>query len=269
MKKCIKKLVLLFGVPALFMSVSTVAVSASEPLLSEDKSWTCAKVYRNFSSPGYNEKHVTTYSVVKSVVVDGKDCFEVSAVRNDDGAVLDNYVLYESEGKLFLMYDDGDGSWLMLPILDFSFEKGDIVERHDLMDYLLPDHSSGYETFVVEEALEVKVNGTARKELVLEYSALGEVATCWVEGVGASANYYLTEFGRTSDGYVHTKMIACYQDGECIFLQEDFAYQVAAIEEVEAEPAGSGRIFDLRGVEVREPRAGSIYIRGGSKFIVR
>ena len=128
--------------------------------------------------------------------------------------------------------------------------------------------------FTCNEVDTIVVNGNYfRRFTFAQTDAQQEIQ--WVEGVGSLWSP-LEPFGHLLNDGKKYELIACYEDGECIFTAEDFktqAYQddiTDGIKEPTARlSAHPSAFYDLQGRRLTtQPRCG-IYVKDGKKVVVK
>lgn len=140
--------------------------------------------------------------------------------------------------------------------MDFNLEVGDLAYPADPMSEVV---SVDY----------VGVNGAQCKRIAFK-GAEGEdqMWRYWVEGVGASDNNYM--YPVVMPVGWSRRMEECYDGEDLIFTYNDFSAPSGICRIFgENETTDDVRIYDLVGRRFSEPLSPGIYVRDGSKFIVR
>ena len=113
----------------------------------------------------------------------------------------------------------------------------------------------------------INVKGYKRKRITLHHiDSYSNDRFYYVEGIGLNDGRQL-DISWTSE---YLEFHSVYDaDGECIFTLDDFTAQSAGIENVGVDslPEDDGKVYDLSGKEVANPRKGAIYIKNRVKFI--
>lgn len=92
----------------------------------------------------------------------------------------------------------------------------------------------------------------------------------WVEGIGTSREFFLTLYLVPTDGgnlYVTPIMLACYENGECIFTKDDFHTMATSVQSAKEDTKGECELYDIVGRKVSKPGKGKVYISKGKKHI--
>lgn len=164
------------------------------------------------------------------------------------------YLAFEQDGRLYCLepteYHTAVYDTPRL-LCDFHLEVGD---------------SAWYSHVTKVDTIEVR--GVQRKRITLKDARNFAV---WVEGIGPLKNGWPTDVPQASDGHICDLIDSCYENGELIFTREDFFAPAvsAGISSLTADETFDGRIYDLSGRIVEQPRANSIYFRNGRKFVQR
>ncbi len=92
----------------------------------------------------------------------------------------------------------------------------------------------------------------------------------WVEGIGTSREFFLTLYLVPTDGgnlYVTPIMLACYENGECIFTKDDFNATATSVQSAKEDAKGECELYDIMGRKVSKPGKGKVYISKGKKHV--
>ena len=92
----------------------------------------------------------------------------------------------------------------------------------------------------------------------------------WVEGIGTSREFFLTLYLVPTDGgnlYVTPIMLACYENGECIFTKDDFHTTATSVQSAKEDTKGECELYDIVGRKVSKPGKGKVYISKGKKHV--
>ncbi len=248
-----------------------------DPILNEGKSWLIGAV-RNADFP--ESRYM--YSVGNDTIIEGKPCKVINFYNVDKPEEKDWLIASEINGRVFKVYDEyhsiGDETpGTFCPVLDiavptyYNFDEGRKLHTYDFRTGLPSDPEGSGEmpyVFGVRRDVDENHNVTRTYREVVVWPDTPERRSCWVEGIGAS---YMDYCGLTSFPYEATigcidyyYMIECYQDGKCIYTQNDFTWPLAGIEEVHTEAAAAdGAAYDLQGRRLAKPAPGQLYIRDG------
>ncbi len=198
------------------MALTASAEDAADykPLLTDGKSWLIGTVNYNYGVPGTHHTTLSRIEVKGDTLVGGKACKKLYSYAVNKEADRSVAVAYEEDGRVYGCLS-GDNP-LFFPMIDFSLkEVGDKAQLHDV--------SGAIDYYCHVSAINRRaVNGKEFRELTVKID--GGQTNSWVEGVGAARDNWLTLFEQPTcmTGVAYSYMIACYQDGECLFTQNDF-----------------------------------------------
>lgn len=133
---------------------------------------------------------------------------------------------------------------------------------YEQCDFNLPlGNNLYYDEVLAIDYIEVK--GIKRKRLTITHNH--EDYSYFVEGIGWSDTAYWCYL---CNSYYYL-ILSVYEDGECIFTQEDFRTTATNIKRVTdiKSPLTKSRIFNLSGEEVKKARKGEVYIKDNKKFV--
>ena len=182
------------------------------PMLKDGKVWNC------YYSNGFSRFKMVYYLDGDSIV-DGDRCFRMylTMTETETGTDLakDGYygLFLEKDGKVYEMRN-GRNTWTLL--YDFNLKVGDV--RVPGKEYSL----------TVKAVDSVYVAGLAFRRMTLNtaYYYYGErydpyvYDGYWVEGVGSPSGPTIPNDCYTPGG--SNQLLSCYEDGECIFSDNDF-----------------------------------------------
>lgn len=237
--------------------------STSQGKFFEDgKSWLWAG-YR-LKYPGGTEQFFWTETVVGDTIVAGRVAKKILVEDEDE----ERYVVGWEDNGVIYGYGNPEGtdSICFYPTMNFNLHVGDST--------YVKFTSSGNPVFVAEVVNEEVINvcGIERRKLTLQTED-GYIGY-WVEGIGANTyDFYLIPVYYSSMGYGY-HLVKCFQNGECIFTEDDFLTSTDGIKDVEvsekdATLSEDAQLYDLSGRKVTgTPRSG-IYIKGGRKVLVK
>ncbi len=264
-----------------------------QKILSEGKSWLIAGV-----RPIMNDELLFKFSVGADTIVGGQPCKAIEIYNTGSPKIKGILHACEINGRVFIVSDE-DWSLMsyaaepgtLLPVMDiaapatrmpllfYNFEwgmpndmgdydknQGDYIEVFECTYPDYPNEGDYDYEFGLRSFNEGNTDLPTRAVAAVK---LGEGRYVdWVEGIGASVyNYSLLTgwpFYATIDCIDYYYMVECYQDGKCIFTQNDFINPVDGIEEVRTEAAAAdGAPYDLQGRRLAKPAPGQLYIRDG------
>ena len=97
------------------------------------------------------------------------------------------------------------------------------------------------------------------------------VPIVWVEGIGYNFESYM-ECTIRPGTKMRTRIMACYENGECIFEWDDFFAESISVGISNTETDGKQpqqKMYDLTGKTLKTPRKGEVYIKDGKKYVGR
>ena len=186
---------MLLAIMLYFSTASIFSQEAYKPLLTEGKVW---EVVTTNTTPIDHDDEVSHIKVCGDTIIDGHVCKTLVHVNNE---YVRKSVLRE-DNKIIYYYDESTKAFL--PLMDFNLHEGDKVG--DWGNVLSEDY--------------VEVNDIAYRRLAIGYEGEASLAY-WVEGIGASKDYWITHFDMHIGEYSY--MQECCENGECIFTQDDFS----------------------------------------------
>ena len=90
-----------------------------------------------------------------------------------------------------------------------------------------------------------------------------------VEGIGISKDEFVN-MGLTDDTIYFYRLIACYDNGKCVFSAADFPKEgTNGLNMPKVNCPKNDQIYDLQGRKRGSIRKGEIFIRNGKKYIKR
>lgn len=186
---------MLSAIMLFFLTTNILCQEAYKSLLTEGKTW---EVVTTNTSPTDREDKVSLIKLDGDTIVDGHAC-KILIYTNSE--YIWKSVLWEYD-KTIYCYDES--TKVFLPLMDFNLHEGDKVG--DWGCILFEDN--------------VEVNGTAYRRLAIGYEGKSPLAY-WVEGIGASKDYWITLFDKHIGEYSY--MQKCCENGESVFMQDDFS----------------------------------------------
>ena len=165
-----------------------------KPLLTDEKSW---KVVTTNTCPIDHNEKVSCIEILGDTIVNGHVC-KVLVHYNDE---YTNKTVLMEEDKIIYHYDESTKTFL--PMMNFNLHEGDQVG--DWGRVLCEDY--------------VDVNNINYRRLAIGYEEQKPLAY-WVEGIGASKDYWITPFDKHIGDYSY--MSECGENGKVVFTQDDF-----------------------------------------------
>ena len=216
------------------------------PMLTEGRSWVTMITNVN-PMPGHDVDQTVYIKVAGDTVIDGRSC---KIIIHDNVTMESTYktVLLE-EDKVIYEYDENMHKFL--PLMDFNLHEGD-----DIREWLM-----------IQSEDVVEVDGIVYRRIGIGYKDDNKPLAYWVEGIGASKDYWITLFPAHIGEYSYMK--ECYENDECVFTKDDFYKEAAGIDAI---PSSSGveddAVYDLQGRRLRHTVPG-INIVNGKKILTR
>lgn len=189
------KNIMLLTIMLFFSTANIFCQEAYKSLLTKGKIW---EVVTTNTNPTDCEDRVSYITLYGDTIVGGHAC-KILLHTNDEYTWKS--VLME-DNKTIYHYDES--AKMFLPLMDFNLHEGDKVG--DWGCILWEDY--------------VEVNNISHRRLAIGYEDKAPLAY-WVEGIGASKDYWITLFDKHIGEYSY--MTECMENGECIFTQEDFS----------------------------------------------
>lgn len=232
-------LILIFGIWV--FPIITNAQSSHIKLFEDGKSWLCET--RKFSESSTQ----TSFEAVVSgdTIVNGCQATRL-CLFDEAGCEVQTYAVSEEDG-LVSVYSDIVNDFV--PLMDFNKHTGDIIDG----------------ILEVKNEKSINVNGVERRMLSLGKPNMEEEICCWVEGIGANINIYITLFPSPIGHY--TYIVKCFKDGQCIFTEDDFRNLTNNIARVENEKSEIMSVYDLNGRLIECPQKGKVYVMSSKKVV--
>ena len=247
-----------FLISALLCTTSTLAAAQEnyKPMLVEGRSW----LFRdNFCGPydNWDKYQDYTLTVCGDTVNEGikckKLCLEYVGERYPLISYADTRSYFEKDGCLYGFFGcDRDNKAAVL--LNFNVKVGDwsIDARH------------------VTKIDTIQVKGRKYKRITFERCfGDAQLPAVWVEGIGYNFDCYM-ECTIRPTMKMRTCIIACYENGECIFEWDDFFAESISVGISNTETDGKQpqqKMYDLTGKTLKTPRKGEVYIKDGKKYV--
>ena len=142
--------------------------------------------------------------------------------------------------------------------------------------FILSDKTGKYrkEVVTVEDTEIINVAGEKCHRQIVSVSGRPNEKFVIVEGIGANTGWLYEPAWGNPKAYEVNGLATLKEvldgEGNVIFRYEDFG-PTNAVEGIEDDCAAEAdtRMFDLFGREIRDPRPGTVYVRGGRKFVAR
>lgn len=194
-------------------------------------------------------------SVCGDTVVDGRACKRIHSVCTtpEEAGPLQTDYYYAAFEENRMVYLTGGGT---LKKLDFNLHAGDQI-------------SNCHEIVLSEDSIEVRGNKYRRLTFNTGFGDASHVY--WVEGIGASQDFWYYSEQRPTMPHCYFEMAACYDNGKLVFTKEDFGKEPlpSGITTVSVKGADDSHIYSIDGMRIDYPRKNSLYIRNGKKHIMR
>ena len=248
------------------LSLACQGQETHKGFLSEGKQWNEHETYVYWNrDEGEDINRITYYSLLLrgDTVVGERDCLKLYYCTESD--TVYRCAMYEEETRVYYI---PSGSIEPGLLYDFSKSVGEEVNDSDFwpkpyvtnIDYIM-------------------VNGENYKRISFTDDDLdGPTVVTWVEGVGSDGGLfgvYSSWHGILVAGNIGGgkwgKMDSCYENGKCVFTNDDFHKEgitegvgkIVFARNVEQE------VYDLQGRRVQTSQRGSLYVKGGKKYIYR
>ncbi len=246
------KKIILLAIMLYFSTATIFSQEAYKTLLTEGKVWKLSYTYRD-SKQDIPDAYMTI-TVDGDSIVDGKACKKLLVdYRILVSAVYPKYIVaYEKGGKLYMIDENGEDHLIM----DMSLHEGDAID--DVQTVVKEDY--------------VDIGGIRRKRLMIDSGVdhiNGEYLYYMVEGVGLSKDEFVFTGLIDENIYFH-RLLACYDDGKCIFSTADF-YKggTSGMTYPRIISPTDNSIYDLQGRKRSNIIKGEIFIKNGKKYIER
>lgn len=188
------KMIILLTIMLFFSAADIFSQETYKPLLTEGKSW---QVVTTNTTPIDHEDEVSYIKLCADTIISGHTC---KILVHSNNEYTRKSILWEDD-KTIYKYDENTKTFL--PLMDFNLHKGDKVGDWGLV--LSEDN--------------VEVNNIVYRRLGIGYEGDAPLVY-WVEGIGASKDYWITLFDTHIGEYSY--MQECRKNGESIFVQDDF-----------------------------------------------
>lgn len=254
------------------LGVSAQSEESYHPLLKEGKTWNYQEYYHNVWNDEEWTKDVS-YVINGTTEIDGKTYYKMYRISEEG---TEYYSALREEDRKVWQYSSDEGDKL---IYDFNMSVGD--------SYVPNDHDSRNPVFKLVAIKPVQVH-----DVVLDVYHYAEwiqpffpsfpelvdvIPRPIVEGVGCEEGW---ELGRLfwqypTDGIIHREnFISCYEDGGCIFTNEDFDNLPVITQEPDyVLSVEDGKVdyplYDFQGRRLTGKTTKGVYIQNGKKVMVK
>lgn len=215
------------------------------PVLTEGKVWNCI-FYCPFKEPKtYNFQ----IKVDGDTIAGDRTCKRIRLIYPKGTYCSYNTAAYEENHKVYSFNYENKETLL----LDFDMEKGDHL----------------YGTSYIYDVDSIEFDGVKRKRILLSLGYDEKISVCWIEGVGATSEYWATEVPIPTDG-VSQYLESCYDNGKCIFRNENLPDNVTnGIGYLKAQQncTGKNEIYNIMGCRVSNMSGHGVFIKNGKKII--
>lgn len=222
------------------------------PVLVDGRTWKLSYTYRDTGEDLPNT--YMTITVDGDSVVYGKKCKKLLVdYPTLVSAVYPQYIVaYESNGKVYRIDEEGEEYLVM----DMNFHTGDVFEDVNVVlkeDYMM-------------------IGGKRHKWLMIDSGidhVNGEYLYYEVEGVGLSKDEFVNMGLIDENTYFH-RLIACYDNGKCIFSAADFLKNgTSGLTTPPITKLKDDTMYDIQGRKCNDIIKGKIFIQNGKKYIKR
>ena len=250
-----KKLILLF---VLFCTNLPVLVADDYiPTLVEGKSWEYE--YHRFDKGEDGNVigmsvHKTSYSIEGDTVIDGKSYFCLMRT-------------FESQPKVYFAALREEGTTLFS--IPSSKQMEVVLLEFDARKFSQPEVQADDYTDITDT---ISVNGRLFRRHHYKPTLETLLPMTAVEGIGFEDNGLVggMSYDRPTGFVDYENFVACYENGECIFANNDFslpAWQETSVPHIYSPYSGAGMFVDLQGRRLKgEPKRG-LYIKDGKKVV--
>lgn len=234
------------------LSIVAIAGYAQEykPLLVDGRVWIAI-------NPDLYDTSIEMYSVEGDSIVDGVNWKVIHQKSRGARDFDEEFLVREQDRKLIRLKTVGPVS---VELVDMDFNDSNIFYY-------------GYHAGVDESTITVNDREYRRMVLYMPGSDADHYKNIWVEGIGMMLydERMHSKAGAPETLPYVSYLIACYDNGECVFKEKDFlAGAVSGINEVisdNVDKAFLDKLFNLLGQPVNNVRKGEIIIRNGKKVL--
>lgn len=242
--------------------IATTDASSSQtylPVLVEGRLWKLSYAEGGIP-PNIIPDAYMTITVDGDSIVNGKTCKKllVDYSRLIPVVYPQYIVAYEKDGRVYRIDEDGKEHLVM----DINPHRGDLIYIEDEWEC----------TVVIEDF--VIVDGMRRKRLVIDSHVDNGKEECvyyMVEGIGLNKDEFVDMGLRGYDwNRYHHRLLACYDNGKCIFSAEDFTRDInTGITNSPKAVDTDAHLYDMQGKKRSNITKGEIYIHNGKKHVRR
>ena len=223
---------------ALFTMVSAINANA-QSLLTDGKTWNCTQ--RMYEDEAHEHDRPYSITVCGDTVVCGTTCKRLSLVYQDAPENPVYFAALEKNSRIYNVYEDKQAEFL-----NFSLSVGD---------------TDGYSGRVVAVD-EISVRGITRKRITIDRDGHLQYL---VEGIGLSDDSYRSK----EQNSFYNVLLSVSDNGACIFTAQDFLPTTSSIHPTQNNSFQTGETYNLNGTATNRQIKGSVYIRGGKKYVCK
>ncbi|MDE7412888.1 MAG: hypothetical protein K2N05_03730 [Muribaculaceae bacterium] len=248
-----KKIVFIYLLLCFGLIVHADLKEIYHPILEDGKVWILSNTWDEKSD---KEPYKTKVWLDGDTII-GEVPAKLLALQNQlPEAPVEHKAVLEINRQLFFYYE-ANHRWL--PLLDFNCNKGDFTLP-------LSDGSMEFEGYEIEDVGTVEIFNNEYRYVKTKYDY-------WIEGIGSPLGNYLLVFPvPTCVEIPNTYLNECYKNEELIFSYEkwkEIRQGLSGVNSLKINIDTPDIIFDLHGRRVTNPQPGSVYIRGGKKFVAK
>lgn len=234
--------IILLAIILYFSTANIFGQEAYKSLLTEGKTW---EIVTTNTNPTDHEDEVSYIKLCGDTIVSDHNC---KILVHTNSEYTWKSILWEDD-KTIYKYDESTKTFL--PLMNFNLRKGDKVGK---WGHVLSEDN-------------VEVNNIVYRRLAIGYE--GEVPLAyWVEGIGASKDYWITLFETHIGEYSY--MQECCENGKCIFSVADFSKEeTSGITMSQVVHPKDDSLYDLQGRKRSNIIKGKMFIQNGKKYVRR
>ena len=244
------KKIMILTIMLFFSMANVLSQEVYQSVLAEGRMWKLSLSYRD-SRQDIPDAYMTI-TVNGDSIVNGKVCKKLLVdYRNIAEVIYPKYIVaYENNGKVYWIDKNGKENLVM----DMNLHKGDVFD--DINVVLKEDY--------------IVIDRTIRKWLMIDSGidhTHGEYIYYIVEGIGLSKNEFVN-MGLIDENIYFHRLIACYDNGKCIFSETDFPKEkTSGLIIPQMIILKDNTLYDLQGRKRNTIRKGEIFIQNGKKYI--
>ena len=264
----------------LVLSVFAITLKAQtnyKPMLIDGRSWEYTQYVPDWENMTEESRHSPeayfksdhSLKVMGDSVIDGKICKKIYYESAEEKSVF--ALAYEEDRKVFIhflkeylmgepIFGENDDGWVQL----YDFGAGINSEA------CLP---TMYDRCTLVEVEQIWVKKSKYRRQVWKYANRSSDARFYhVEGIGCHRGLFLIDSTVNNGSWIEYK--GCFEDGECVFFQDDFNAQAIGTNGIETTRKNASNsiddaIFDLQGRRLKTALEKGVYIHDGKKYIQR